>query len=85
MNVSEILEMTCVASSDSRRRFGTSRAAASADSASRKYVIRTVPTWIVALTRVTELIVGPGNAGTAQVAENVELNPLKFDAVRKLV
>src|SRR5688572_5007102 len=35
--------------------------------------------------RVTELLVAPGNAGTAQVAENVTLNPLKFDAVRKLV
>ena len=35
--------------------------------------------------RVTALYVAPGNAGTAQLAENVELDPMKFDKVEKFV
>lgn len=31
------------------------------------------------------LYVAPGNAGTAQIAENVALNPTNFDAVKQLV
>src|SRR4051812_50201298 len=35
--------------------------------------------------RVTELFVAPGNAGTAQVAENVAIDPLKFKEVEKFI
>src|SRR5258705_2688819 len=35
--------------------------------------------------RVTELFVAPGNPGTAQVAENVAIDPLKFKEVEKFV
>ena len=35
--------------------------------------------------RVTQLFVAPGNAGTAQVADNVELDPMKFDKVLKFI
>jgi phosphoribosylamine---glycine ligase len=35
--------------------------------------------------RVTELFVAPGNAGTAQVAENIAINPLKFAEIEKFV
>src|SRR5205809_2271127 len=35
--------------------------------------------------RVSELFVGPGNAGTAQVAENVAIDPLKFKDVEKFI
>lgn len=34
---------------------------------------------------VTDLFVAPGNAGTAQLAQNVSLDPLKFDQVEKFV
>jgi phosphoribosylamine--glycine ligase len=35
--------------------------------------------------RVSALYAAPGNPGTAQVAENVDLDPMKFDAVEKFV
>jgi len=35
--------------------------------------------------RVSELFVAPGNAGTAQVAENVAIDPLKFKEVEKFI
>src|SRR5688572_13113796 len=35
--------------------------------------------------RVTALYVAPGNAGTAPLAENVQLDPLKFGQVEKFV
>src|SRR5256885_16256228 len=35
--------------------------------------------------RVTELFVAPGNAGTSQVAENVAIDPLKFKEVEKFI
>jgi phosphoribosylamine--glycine ligase len=35
--------------------------------------------------RVTELFVAPGNAGTEQVGDNVDLDPMKFDKVLKFV
>src|SRR6266850_376419 len=35
--------------------------------------------------RVSELFVAPGNAGTAQVAENVPIDPLKFKEVEKFI
>jgi len=35
--------------------------------------------------RVTELFVAPGNAGTSQIAENVAIDPLKFKEVEKFV
>lgn len=31
------------------------------------------------------LYVAPGNAGTAQIAKNIDLNPINFEAVKKLV
>jgi len=40
---------------------------------------------LAASPRVTELVVAPGNAGTAQLADNVPLDPLKFPEVSKLV
>jgi len=36
---------------------------------------------LAASPRVTELLAAPGNAGTAQLADNVALNPMKFDEV----
>src|SRR5687767_9806029 len=38
---------------------------------------------LAASPRVTDLFVAPGNAGTAQVAENVPLDVLKFKDVEK--
>jgi len=35
--------------------------------------------------RVTDLVVAPGNAGTAQIADNVAVDPMNFAAVEKLV
>ena len=35
--------------------------------------------------RVTALYALPGNPGTAQVAENVAIDPMNFDAVEKFV
>src|SRR5437764_10446947 len=35
--------------------------------------------------RVTELVVAPGNAGTSQIAENVAIDPLKFKEVEKFI
>jgi phosphoribosylamine---glycine ligase len=35
--------------------------------------------------RVTQLFVAPGNPGTAQVADNVTLDPMKFDDVSKFI
>lgn len=33
--------------------------------------------------RLTDLFVAPGNAGTAQVATNLDLNPMDFDAIAR--
>jgi phosphoribosylamine--glycine ligase len=35
--------------------------------------------------RVTQLFVAPGNAGTAQLGDNVQLDPFKFDEVEKFI
>jgi phosphoribosylamine--glycine ligase len=35
--------------------------------------------------RVTQLFVAPGNPGTAQLADNVALDPMKFDQVEKFI
>jgi phosphoribosylamine---glycine ligase len=35
--------------------------------------------------RVTQLFVAPGNAGTDQLADNVQLDPFKFDEVEKFI
>ena len=35
--------------------------------------------------RVTKLFAMPGNPGTAQVAENVAVDPMNFDAVQKFI
>ncbi len=40
---------------------------------------------LAASARVTELFVAPGNAGTAQVADNVPIDPMDFAAVEKFV
>ena len=40
---------------------------------------------LAASARVTALYALPGNPGTAQVADNVALDPMKFDAVEKFV
>ena len=35
--------------------------------------------------RCSKLFVAPGNAGTHEIAENVNLNPMDFDAVKDFV
>lgn len=35
--------------------------------------------------KLEKLFVAPGNAGTAEIAENVNLNPNDFDGIKKFV